>query len=571
MPSLSSLSSLSALSTLCILAALAACTLSAAGNASAEEPLKVPEPRLEQFDPGVRSQLHLLHAAAAGSGQAEAYGLLGETYLAYELSAAASAALAEAARLDPTEARWPYLGALAAIGGGDRQRAAELFDAALASRPGGVAELLPILLRSAANLVDLGRYEVAASRYREASDVAESSGAGPGALAEIAFGRGRLLAEQGRWSEAAASFRRALEAQPGADAVYYHLALTLRRAGDGEGARQAMALRGERNPTFRDPWRRRMQARSRSTEAEVLRGTRALKAGRLDVAEGILRGVLEDRDDVEALSGLAEIARRRGRADEAEALYRRALEADAESVGVLLNLGVLLAQRGSPEAADLLRRVVEVDPRSADGHYNLALQLLRQGDVASAEAALRRVLELRPGDAAALEALARSLAARGDFAAAVEPYRRLAELVPERPDVHFGLALALTLGGRCGEARPVLDAAVRRFDASGDGTATLHSLLARILAACPDDAARDGARAIELAEDLFRRSQNVETARTLGMALAEAGRTAEAAAHLRRTIDAAIRAGATQALPVLRRELAAYEAGRPVRSPWAGS
>ena len=260
----------------------------------------------------------------------------------------------------------------------------------------------------------------------------------------------------------------------------------------------------------------------------------------------------------------------RGDSDTAEALYRQAIAAEPESVEALLNLGALLASRsdGGGEALELFRRATTADPGSASAHYNLGLELLRRGEAQGGERALQESLELRPGDASALEALGRSQAARRDFEAAAATYRTLAREAPDRADVRFGLALSLTLGGRCADARPVLDEAVDRFGSSDPACEALTGLLARVLAACGDADVRDGERAVELALPLFQKSPGVETGRTLGMALAEAGLFSEAAQHLRRLMDAASRAGASAALPVLRRELESYERGEPVRSPW---
>lgn len=529
----------------------------------------LPLPDLQRFEPDVREQLSQLHADAARSdhtGSADAYGALGEAYLAYELPRDADAALEAASTLDPGEPRWPYLRALAALETGDRELAVHHFDETLRRRP----DHLQTLLRSASTLLDLGRLDEAAEHFRAADSALGDSNL-PGMRAALHFGRGRLAAERDHHEEAAAEFRRALEFQPGADGTYYHLARSLVRLGQRDAARQAMDLRGETVPYFRDPWLAAMKRRAAGGQADVLRGLKALKAGRLGEAESALRSALESSPgEVEALVGLARIHAQRGEGDATETLYRRALDADPESVQVLLNLGALLASRGEggDEALELFRRATLADPRSASAHFNLGLELLRRGQTDEGERALQNALELRPGDAPALEALARSQAGRRDFPAAAATYAELVRAVPDRADVRFGLALALTLGGRCAEARPVLGEAVARFGPADPATGALTGLLARVLAACPDDDARDGDRAVELALPRFQASPGVETGRTLGMALAEAGRFDEAAQHLRRLLDAASRAGASAALPVLRRELASYERGEPVRSPW---
>ena len=63
--------------------------------------------------------------------------------------------------------------------------------------------------------------------------------------------------------------------------------------------------------------------------------------------------------------------------------------------------------------------------------------------------------------------------------------------------------------------------------------------LARLLACGPDPARRDGARALGLAEELFREEANLQHAETLAMALAEAGRFADAVGLQGQVLDAA--------------------------------
>ncbi|MDA8019522.1 MAG: tetratricopeptide repeat protein [Thermoanaerobaculia bacterium] len=534
----------------------------------------LPPPRLDRFEPSVRDQIEALYRAATQEtesadpvAQARPYGFLGETYLAFELPEEARLALEEAARLDPQEPRWTYLRALAALGAGRRADAAELFDEILHRR----ADDLPTLLRSAANHLDLGQIDEARSKYERAGKLIEEDSAPPGSAAVIRFGLGQLAALAERHEEAVGHYRQTIELQPEANAVYYHLARSLHRLGDPEAAREALTRRGDRAPSFHDPVLASVQRRAQGPQADLLRGLKALDAGRLDIADALLHRVVEQRpDDAEALAGLGRIHQIRGESDAAERAYRKSLESDAGSYRVLLNLGVLLAERGDAEALDLLRRAVTADPLSSAAHLNLGLELLRRTELEPAEQVFRRATELNPEDADALDALARSQAAQGRFTSAITSYQRLLDMDPQRSEAYFALGLSQTLAGRCGEAGPVLSRAFETFGSEGPEGLARVGLLARILATCPDAEIRDGARAVELAQTLFRRSPSLETGRTLSMALAEAGRFDEAAEQLRRLITAVSRSGATAALPGLRRELALYESHQPVRSPWDG-
>jgi len=95
--------------------------------------------------------------------------------------------------------------------------------------------------------------------------------------------------------------------------------------------------------------------------------------------------------------------------------------------------------------------------------------------------------------------------------------------------------------------------------------ADLAADLVRVLACSEDPTARDGKRALSLAESLLAAGDTPERESLAAMALAELGRFPDAAARQRRAIEAAT--GATPAaLARLRAQLALYEAGKPCRS-----
>ena len=88
--------------------------------------------------------------------------------------------------------------------------------------------------------------------------------------------------------------------------------------------------------------------------------------------------------------------------------------------------------------------------------------------------------------------------------------------------------------GRYAEARRTLDETSARFP--GD-VATRH-LLARLLAVSPDDAVRDGARAVELAQSVVDEQPALDHLETLAMAMAEAGRFDDAVTWQQRALEA---------------------------------
>jgi tetratricopeptide (TPR) repeat protein len=111
------------------------------------------------------------------------------------------------------------------------------------------------------------------------------------------------------------------------------------------------------------------------------------------------------------------------------------------------------------------------------------------------------------------------------------------------------------------EALEVLEAAQGNLPGSGR---VLHGL-ARLLAACPDPALRNGARALELALRVHTARSTAAHAETVALALAESGRCEEAARWQRTAIEAARREGPAERVAPLESSLARYEQGKPCR------
>ncbi len=102
----------------------------------------------------------------------------------------------------------------------------------------------------------------------------------------------------------------------------------------------------------------------------------------------------------------------------------------------------------------------------------------------------------------------------------------------------------------------MLDEAYRRHP----GRVTTTTTLARLLAAAPDQAVRDGGRAFLLATDAFNADAAPVHAETVALALAELGRCAEAAEWMRRAVASAERSADAAEAARLKGELPRYEA-----------
>lgn len=496
----------------------------------------VPYPRLEGLEPAVARQLAeaeaLLRSAAGDAAtpavaRAEVFGEIGRIYHAYLLTEPAAVCYANAEALAPGDPRWPHLaGALHQAESRPRE-AAQAFARSLALAPGNLAarvHLGEIYLAE-------GQLDEARAWLRMALELDPRSPAAWAAIGQIALSRNQ-------WGEAASAFEAALAGAPEANALHYSLALAYRGAGDLERARAHLDQRGSIGVKVPDPQVEELTGLKAGERVHLLRGRKAFMAGDYKAA-----------------------------AEE----FRQALAAEAASVAAHVNLGSSLEKLGDTEGAVAeYQRALELAPATASAHFNLGLLLLARGEVEKAAEHFEAVVAADPRDAEAHLELAELELRGGEPLDALPHYRQAAELRPDDERAWLGGAEALARLGRFGEAKSVLEAALQALPSSG----RLAMAMARFLAACPDLALRDGARAVELAELVYAAWATAESAELVAMALAEADRCTEAADWQRRALgDPA--AGASAADPVTlerrRRTLLLYETQKPCRLAGSGA
>ena len=559
------------------------------------------ETPLDRLEAAVREQIltarlevrELEDAAAPAEERGTAWGRLGGLYYLYELHDAASASLARAEELDPDEAAWPYLAALAAEGNGDLERAAEGLERALGIRP----EYVPALVRLGRLELERNRAEDAEARFRAALALHPESAAAEAGLGEVARLRGQP-------EKARDHFERALSLQPAANALHYPLGLVYRELGDLDRAREHLAARGPDDPVEPDPILDSLARAGRGASPHIERGNRAMTEESWDEAAGHYRRALEeDPENLRALLALASALARGGHATEAMEEYRRILDRDPDNPTSRYNYGLLLAEADRlEEAAEQLGAAVTAAPDFANGFFNLALVLERLGRPGEAAEAMARAAEAAPEDPEPPLERARLLAALGDreqaqgvlenllatrdlnaahlgrthrllatihgrsgrFGEAAAAYEAAIEAQGASEELRFGQVTALLLAGDDPGARRVLELAVEELPES----LALRHLLARVLATSADPEVRDPARALELAREVLAVSPRADHGETVAMALAAAGRFDDAAAWQRTMLEEARRRGRTDLVERLSRNLTRYERNEPVIAPW---
>lgn len=252
--------------------------------------------------------------------------------------------------------------------------------------------------------------------------------------------------------------------------------------------------------------------------------------GMLDEAMARLNQVLEHNPKSSHAHGsVGVILARKGMVDEAMARFETALELDPDYSEAHANLGRLLLDKGrSEEATGHFQMAMELDLENPIGHLELGQVLLQRRKMEKAVEHLEKALEIDPRLMDAHLMLANALAAQGDFASAVARLQKAAAVAPNN-------------------LRPVND-------------------LAWLLAVCPQDDVRDGAKAVQLAERACAVTghRNPVLLSTLAAAYAEVGEFSEAIATATKALIL-LKPEHEPLEKVIRQHLELYRAGKPCR------
>ena len=506
-------------------AALAACAL----------------PNLGRMHAAVRSQLgdadRALQSLESAGGRAAAdaapdrrlggaYGGLGMLLFAADYPEAAGRCLRHAARLVPDEFRWPYYLGHVSIRIGDLDDAVESFERALALEPGDFAALVWLVHVQ----VDLDRSEEAERL------LARAWASHPNTQALLYQGGRAALAAQS-YAVAVNRLEAALRLNPAATVIHYPLAMAYRGLGDLDRAREHLARSGART------------------------GGRSAAGGAVYFPDPLMAAVYTMLRSPQAHRDLGLQAAERGDWPEAARQLGQGVEMAPDNPVMRLNLGTALIRTGAaPDALVQLEAAVRLDPGFAAAHFLIGTLLERSGRDREAidrfTAAVTADASLSAGHLRLGDALRRT----GRFEAALPHYRQV-----QGEQARFGEAMALVRLGRYGEARQTLDAARERFPAEP----SFPHALARVLAAAPDAGERDGRRALALVQGLVAEGyRTAGVAETMGMAMAELGRFAEAVEWQGRAMQAAADSGRSDVARGMTANLALYQRNQPCRTPW---
>jgi tetratricopeptide (TPR) repeat protein len=484
-------------------------------------------PDLTKLETDVREQLMSFQARLAATVKnpqssealmSEAYGSVGEIYQAYSLNTPARECYLNASRLNSQDFRWLYL-----LGRLDQQE--DQFDEAVRHyrlarglRPEYVA--VP---------VNLGNISLQLNRLPEAQEDFKAALLIDDRSAAALYGLGQVALARRDYTEAVNYFEKALALAPGANRIHYSLAMAYRGLGDNEKAATHLAQQGTVGVRVSDPLFDGLQQLIKGERLHLVRGKLALDS--LRYAEA---------------------------ADE----FRKAIAANPGSVTAHINLGGVLIQTGDPEgAATQFQEVLRIDPQNANAHYNLAILMANENKHEPAIAQLQSALKIDPRDLSARFFLGQELSRAGRPAEALAEFSRIVAADPDNESALLEQVKLLQRNRQYQKALDALKQAHTRYPEKGRTAA----MLAYLLAATPRYDLRDGASALELAQIVYKSTGSFEHGALVGMALAEVGRCAEAAAWLRQLIASAERQHKTDIVTKLSSDLQLYDGKQTCR------
>jgi tetratricopeptide (TPR) repeat protein len=215
-----------------------------------------------------------------------------------------------------------------------------------------------------------------------------------------------------------------------------------------------------------------------------------------------------------------------------EKLHMRPLALGLCSCSVLVALAITARQQVDywRDSETLWRHTITVTRDNYFAHSSLADFLMRQGRVTEAIEHSEEALRIRPADADAQNNLGLAMLQTGDLKRGVTHLEKALEIDPAHLNAEVNLAW--------------------------------------VLATAPDASMRDGTKAVELTEDVARRSghPNAIVLRTLAAAYAETGQFSNAIQIAEQAREIASATGQTGLATDLDRNIETYRAKQPLRS-----
>lgn len=345
--------------------------------------------------------------------------------------------------LDPDNARWHYLLAMAAEELGNLNLAAEELRAALRLSP----DYAGALFRLGQVLFNMEQTEEAAEVFERLCTVS------PG-VAGGYFGLGRVEYRRKDYERARGFFTKAYERAPHSKRVLHQLGLVLRRLGRAQAdqgimdkARECLkAAHGDDYTSLvADPWKRELLETSVMTAALAKEASDLLTVGRRDEAAAVYEKLIQRQPGHWGFTfQLANLRYRQGRHQESRELLERTTQIAPQNAVVWASLAELCGKTGDlPAACEAVERATGLAPEDNDLMYLAARLFFAAGKLTESAELFQRVLQRNPGHAHAAAELADALNRLERYTEALAAARTAVDLSPQSAYAHFQLGAAL--------------------------------------------------------------------------------------------------------------------------------
>ena len=247
-----------------------------------------------------------------------------------------------------------------------------------------------------------------------------------------------------------------------------------------------------------------------------------------------------------------------------ETLWFATLEKNPDFWMVRNSVASVLLQKGQiSQALAHLEKARELNPNNVVTESLFGYAFLLIGKVDEAYAHLRRAIEIDPTYVTAYSNMGSALLQKGLPEESLAYLEKGLRIDPGFISARFNIANTLLQMGRYEEALLHLQMALKI--APDDPQA--QKSLAWILATCPDDRLRNGAKAVELAEraKTATKGRDATVLTTLAAAYAEVDRFSEAMQTAEQALQLAIKSGSIPLAQAIRNQLEFYRSGKPVR------
>jgi tetratricopeptide (TPR) repeat protein len=250
---------------------------------------------------------------------------------------------------------------------------------------------------------------------------------------------------------------------------------------------------------------------------------------------------------------------------DSEQLWSRALAITTDNTVAEENLGEGLYQHGKVnDALSHFDKALRIEPNDAIAHGALGAILLRiPQQQKEALAHLQRSVEIYPDQAAVQSSLGVALLEAGNAEESFKHLEKAIALDPTDSDAHYNMGNTLLHLLKPKEAVAEYE---RAFQLNPKDVEALNNM-AWVLATWPDQAGRDGAKAVAWAEkaDALTQKRSSVHAATLAAAYAEVGRFPDAIKTAERALQLATDAGDTERAEFISVQMELYRANTPLR------